>query len=300
MLIFSFLLSFNLDIYQSMNYPQEQTYGIGEKEAHTEFIVFDASKYSHKPSEFRQLTHPAYILSAWALFELPPVSDYHPNELPSEKRVRGLLRLLPKKAHVIIDLEWYSIRPENTDQEINSGIKKLLTILNWIKEERTDVKVGYYGIIPRNDWQIAYPAHGPGSAYYQSWADHNNKLESLAAAADFLAPSIYTYHTRNVQNPPFPNLWENYIRLTIKESRRLSGGKPVYPFMWPQYHESNKEGLAGTYLSGDDWKYQLEIVRETADGLVLWGGTSEFNHGQWWLEMKRFLYMLRSEKLRRY
>jgi hypothetical protein len=46
--------------------------------------------------------------------------------------------------------------------------------------------------------------------------------------------------------------WVAYAIAQISEARRKAKGKPVYAFIWPQYHESNQL-LGGQFLDADYW-----------------------------------------------
>jgi hypothetical protein len=75
------------------------------------------------------------------------------------------------------------------------------------------------------------------------------------------------------------------------EARRY--GKPVYPFLWPTYHNSNKK-LTGQLVPGDYWRMELELVHQYADGVVLWGGYKEKwdENAAWWRETQAWLATL--------
>jgi hypothetical protein len=81
---------------------------------------------------------------------------------------------------------------------------------------------------------------------------------------DALFPSIYTFYTDRQG-------WVTYAIAQITEAKRKAKGKPVYAFLWPQYHESNL--LLGLRpLDSDYWELQLNTVAQHADGVVIWGG----------------------------
>src|SRR5205814_1590172 len=90
--------------------------------------------------------------------------------------------------------------------------------------------------------------------------------------------------------------WVKYAQANIAEARRIAGGRPVYPFIWPQYHISNGR-LGSQYIDGKFWSLQLHTLYADADGLVLWGGwdfaakrhASWDENAAWWLATKQFL-----------
>ena len=92
-------------------------------------------------------------------------------------------------------------------------------------------------------------------------------------------------------------IWEEQgLYAQIQEARRLSRGKPVYIFLWPQYHTSNQK-LANTFLPGDYWRLELETAQKYADGAVIWccsNSQSWEDNAAWWLATRSFLKDLES------
>lgn len=254
-----------------------------------EFQIFDVSVYRDKPEVLREMTEEASVVYAGELFPGLSGAERNADTIASEAVVREIAADLPEYELVVIDIEFYPVQMRHSDKEVAAAVDKLLTILEWMRSERPELKMSFYGVVPSRSWPAAYPAHGPGSEYYAKWAAHNDRLQALADASDFLAPSLYTLYSKDLQDRPAYVFWENYIRRNIAEARRLAKGKPVYPFMWPQYHPSNSEGLAGQYLSGKDWRFQLDLVNEIADGIMLWGGPTPFAAEQWWEATRSFI-----------
>ena len=123
-----------------------------------------------------------------------------------------------------------------------------------------------------------------GFTQLYSVGKQDDSLASVASFVDVLFPSVYTFYEDR-------SGWQNYAIAQIQEARRLSRGKPVYIFLWPQYHPSNKK-LANTFLPGNYWRLELETGRKYADGAVIWccGNSQAWdNKAPWWLETQDFL-----------
>jgi hypothetical protein len=71
----------------------------------------------------------------------------------------------------------------------------------------------------------------------------NDHLRGLVSSLDVSLPSLYTFYD-------YQPGWVTYAIANIMEARRMNPGKPVFAFLWPQYHDSNKE-LKGKYIPGD-------------------------------------------------
>ena len=87
-------------------------------------------------------------------------------------------------------------------------------------------------------------------------------MASLQGSVDMLFPPAYT-------NDRDRQAWVSSTEQHICEARRLSS-KPVYVFLWPEYHEGSR--YRGEYLTGDYWRLQLETAYRLADGVVIFGG----------------------------
>ena len=84
----------------------------------------------------------------------------------------------------------------------------------------------------------------------------------IVQTVDALTPSLYDFYAGNES--------EGYVAETIAEARRLAGGRPVYPFVWPCYHNSNPT-VGGQTIPLDEWRQHVRWILRQADGCVLWG-----------------------------
>lgn len=206
--------------------------------------------------------------------------------IPSEQITRNTVRNLPPTCkYFIIDIEHlpYDIRHDTYPySQVNATIQKFNSIITWIRSERPDLKIGFYGVIPvpvyweiqnyvgslqsNEPWWVAQrPAF---LAEYQKWQQANNYLASLASKVDFIGPTLYD---------PYPNSiagWRNLTEKTIQEANRYN--KPVYPFVW--FRINNVEhGYA--MISPSQMRQQFEGVKQYgADGMIIW----DYGHGVPW------------------
>ncbi len=208
--------------------------------------------------------------------------------LPDKSRVLELARqtALSGTGIGVIDIEHWPVQPqEGTPDQIQHSLHNLLTVLEWFREGAPNVEWGYYGEVPiRNYWDAI---KSPSSDGYQAWAAANNRLKPLANEVDILFPSIYTFYNR-------PQEWVTYAKAQIAEARRLNPDAKVYAYLWPVYHRSNKNGLAGQLIDADFWRLQLETVREHADGVVIYVSSNfDFDTSHpWWQVTQEFIQEL--------
>jgi hypothetical protein len=234
------------------------------------FVVWDATLYQGKPDlqqfGMRPLTG-LYSSSLWS------GTDW--TNPPSPQNVNGLLQASPGTAFLDIE-NWSTDAPAN--------VQKYLQTIQSFEQFAPTLKFGYYGVSPIRDYWDALD--GPGSSQYQAWQARNDAVAPIAAQANVLFPSIYTFY-------PDENGWQTYAIAQIKEARRIGPGKPVYVFLWPQF-EDPTEG----YLPSDMWRMELETARQYADGAVIWGGSQQTwdNNAPWWLETQSFLEEIKEKK----
>jgi hypothetical protein len=82
----------------------------------------------------------------------------------------------------------------------------------------------------------------PDSPQFKAW-QANDAVAPIAAQADVLFPSIYTFY-------PDENGWQTYAIAQIKEARRIGPGKPVYVFLWPQFEDATQSHLRTILANG--------------------------------------------------
>jgi hypothetical protein len=249
------------------------------------FVVFDATLYKNKPSFAGYPIRPITLLYEARLFP----GKHAATAMPPEQTVRSIGKELSGASQpVIIDIERWPLK--GNPQVVKENVGKLVTILSWIKAEAPNIQVGAYGTVPLNDYWRAI--RGPASKEHQAWQQDNDRLDELAAQLDALYPSLYTFY-------PDRQGWVTYAVAQLTEARRKANGKPVYAFLWPQYHESNAK-LRLQPVEPEYWELQLNTVSQHADGLVIWGGWGDRGaeswneEAPWWQVTKRFLNQIRS------
>jgi hypothetical protein len=238
------------------------------------FVVFDGLLNPDKPD-----------LRRFGLVELrgtgnvwrAGVSRDTVDERGVEQAVKYMATLGPS---YYLDIEnWPVIRAP--DAVVNDSISKLIRVAEIARRTAPDRKFGFYGLLPQDVyWAVALN----DSKSLAAWRRSNELTVSLAGHVDFVLPSLYTFYED-------PEGWKRAAREVLVAARRY--GKPVYPFIWPEYHDGNPK-LAGKPLPRDYWRMQLELCREYADGVVVWGGFKKpwDKNAPWWLETQEFMKTL--------
>jgi hypothetical protein len=245
------------------------------------FTVYDALLYIKKPD----LTQ--YGLKKNQIFyesDLFPSNQY---SQPNEAAVRAAARRLvdsgyPTNEPVQLDIElWEWDTHWATEVVVADTMNKLIQVIRWFKNEAPQyTKVGYYAAGPNRQY---WPAQDPLAPAFVKWQASNDLLAPLIAEQGALYPSLYTFYNDRAG-------WVKYAEANIAEAKRIGGGKPVYAFLWPRYHESGNMGQV--YIDYEFWKLQLQTVKDAgATGIIIWGGYKEQWTGSWpwWQATRDFL-----------
>lgn len=180
--------------------------------------------------------NPAYFRGArppGAELALPPRAGY-------EDLVRRTVR---DPGPLVLDFETLYLR-RATPAVAARRLQKLRTLLDWAHDAVPGRVVGYYGVLGNT-----------APAYL-------GLERSLAAGEDALFPSLYTFGDDLAA-------WRDELRRIMVEAAAVAPGKPVYAYLWPQYHGGTAR--AGRYLTPAHWDYELRTAARLCSGAVLWG-----------------------------
>lgn len=242
--------------------------------------VFDALGYSYKPDLSRIGLEPVFVFDALRWWR----ADEPRHEMTAARNLeKWVFERRKDSRQLVLDIEEWPVRGEPA--VVEASVTRLIAVLRRVRDAGYAGPIGYYGLAPIRDyWRSVRPAD---SSEYRQWAAENDRLQPLADNVDALFPSLYTFYDDIAG-------WEAYALANLREARRLAKDKPVYPFLWPQFHESNQK-LAGQYLPAAAWRRQLEFVQQHADGMVLWGGWAGNGPARWdedaawWQATREFL-----------
>ena len=232
------------------------------------FPIFDNMFYKGKPG-----TAPYGLIPSNVLYEnkiWPDPRDV--GTLPDREAFQSFVRAAAvNPGPLVIDIESVSLRtPPETARHNAETLAKLA---DWAREAAPGKTIGYYGTntlsdIPQSNFAAA---------------------RELARHVDALFPSLYTFDDDRSN-------WEKRAKTLLAQSRQLDTEKPVYFYLWPQYHEGTKKALQ--YVDGDYWKFQLDTARRYGDGVVLWSRSRDpwDPRSGWWQATMQFAASLREVK----
>jgi Hyaluronidase len=226
-------------------------------EQHQCLHVFDATAYVGKPDLGRRGIE---VVNAFEPDRYWP-KGAHNDDLPDPSAAQTWIRrITARQGLLVLDLERWWLRGK--DEDVREGMRRYLTVFDWIRAAGYSGPMGYYGVIPTYNRDAAM--QDDGSPARAAWRKENDRVLPLAEKVDVLFPSLYTADEDIVS-------WEKYAIADLYEAKRLARGKPVFPFLWPQY-EGPVSGRGLQYMPESEWARELQVVAGNADGLVIWGG----------------------------
>jgi hypothetical protein len=152
--------------------------------------------------------------------------------------------------------------------EFKSALSSYLMLLKAVKALRPNVKWGFYGI--------------PFTTYYkrESLKSDNDKIKPLLSQCDVFFPSAYIFYKEGtVASGDNEAYAKDNILSALMQAKSLS--KPVIPFIWHRYHDSNKTIGLQLVPMNDFMRYINTILSVNYNGykvagLVWWGADTYF------------------------
>jgi len=251
------------------------------KRASMTFPVFDATRLNHP--ELRPGMVPMSHIGAPQIHTDFSVAS-NTTDLPDMDLLKSKAAGI-KDDYAFVDIEHLSLHPDSPDYEASVNYHKY--VLTTVRALRPDVKWGSYGTMPRREyWKVQENRKIGKPEEYFDWIKENDARLGISEYTDMTLPSLYTFN-EDIDG------WETYAIEQILQAKRT--GKPVYPFLWFEFHPNGGLNPTGTLIPGDYWRRQLEICKAYADGVVIWGisTTKEFDPTwPWWQETVDFMSSL--------
>lgn len=171
---------------------------------------------------------------------------------------------------LVIDIEKLPLKGSKDDSR--KHLETLATLADWAHAAAPGKIIGFYGT---NTLSHIAPADLPYA-------------RELARHVDAFFPPMYTFDDDR-------GAWEKRAKASATEAHALAPGKPVYFYLWPQYHDGTPRQFQ--FIEGSYWKFQLEAASRYCDGMVLWSPSRfEWNDSTgWWRATQQFAHGLRTE-----
>jgi hypothetical protein len=230
-----------------------------QKGATVKKLLFDSTNYLNK-----NINNSTFFIPLKIIYENQLVPGGASAPIDTEYLTKFAKNLPVSSTPYVIDIEYwrfpYVISDEN-DTIVREYVQKYLLILNTLKAARKELKFGYWGIFPV---MSMYGSTENLLDIERERAEHLFQLtRPVVDAADFVAPGMYTYWDN-------PNVFTKIYTETFLMSYRYN--KPIVPYMWAEYGEQTP--MIGTYIPDDYWKYEVQFVKQHANGIAMWGGSN--------------------------
>jgi hypothetical protein len=217
--------------------------------------LFDATAYIEKGEVAEVMSSGLSIVYPQDLWGVGNQRDLPSNDVIA----RAVKKRAAGREWVVFDIESWPL--DGDEASASASIRKFRAVLEAARKADPDARFGIYGEIPRTDY--AASTSPQGSPRYLAWQQRNDRVRELVDSVDALFPSLYTQFRDPAQ-------WRRHAEEEVREARRVASGKPVYPFIWPEYHPASK--LFGQEIDSQFWGTQLVTLCRVADGAVIWGG----------------------------
>ena len=264
-----------------------------------EFRVFNSMLYRNMPQGFGEKLAVAYEQTFYS------GTQQNIDGTPSDAGIANAARSIASQAGAphfatadlsVMDIERWPVWPFVTDDEHVTSLKRYASALGRFGDAVGE-NVCIYAIASQAGINHAnFALDNP--TIRAEWTKHSNMTRDiLVPEADALCPSLYVYYS-DIGDGVEIDRWRNFAIETIKEARRIAPNKPVYPFIWPQFHGGGS--VRGyPYIPEKYWRVVLETIRDHADGAILWGGY-DIDNGrqlQWngnanWVKLTREVFDL--------
>jgi hypothetical protein len=232
------------------------------------FLVFDNMGYVGKPDLSTNGLIPSCVIYYHGDWKKAVTAGRLPDEKSFKEAIRS--RSAGKPGPVVIDIEYVYLSQTHgtTDDEVKQHFKLFITLAKWAHEAAPGHLVGFYG-------HGLFPEE-PGTEY-------SAETRQLIAAVDAFFPSMYIHGNQTAAQ------WRAKLQTLLAQAHELAPGKPVYPYVCPQYHEGGPKALE--FVDPGYMKFQLETARDSgASGVVFWAsGKFRWEDAPWLHALLQFV-----------
>lgn len=234
---------------------------VAAAESGRSFLAYDNMFYRGKPNTAADGLQGSNILYENLIW--PHKEDF--GILPNRSVFVALVRShIANPGPLVIDIEQLPLK--GSPEVARDNMETLARLAGWAREAAPGKVIGYYGT---NTLTKVPPPSLP-------------LAHELARHVDAFFPPMYTFDDDRA-------MWEQRAQAAAAEAHHLDPGKPVYFYMWPQYHDGTPRAFQ--FIAGAYWKFQLETARRNCNGVVLWSPSRydwDTSSG-WWIATREFL-----------
>jgi hypothetical protein len=232
------------------------------------FVIYDNLFYRGKPDTVREGLVASNIIYEGKIW--PRKKEY--GSLPNRAEFQSLVREhVANPGPLVLDIEELPLK--GSQEIVLHDLEVLAKLADWAREAAPGKIVGYYGTNTLSN----IPSASLGYA------------RELARHVDAFFPPMYTFDDDHAK-------WEKRAKAAQSEAHELDAKKPIYFYMWPQYHDGTPKHFQ--FVDAGYWKFQLETARRCSNGIVLWS-PSRYDWTDatgWWVATVEFSHALHPEQ----
>lgn len=244
-----------------------------------QFVLYNSVRYNNTPASLTPYLRPINLQNESTLLN----ADNTPNYPAVKTGAANTIALTG--VPVTLDIETWPFSPSSA---LSNTVSLYNKVIDSFKSVNTTSGVGYYGTVPKvaYNWSNIDPVNNPSG--YNGWKNLNSNLSPIAQKVDIFFPSFYVYDLDT-------SAWRKMVDSTVSAIKRYSTSKPIYAYIWPQYHDGS--AYDRQFVDSARWKFQLETLSKRVNGVVIWtsnkdsvNNTISWNPNmQWWRITKEFM-----------
>lgn len=242
---------------------------VAAAQAERPFPVYDNMFYRQKPNTAQEGLVASNILYEGDIW--PHGQNY--GVLPDRNSFEATVRAhSASPGPLVLDIEKLPLK--GPPEVARHNMETLARLADWAHETAPGKIIGFYGTNTLS--RVAQP--------------DLEYARELARHVDAFFPPMYTFDEDQTA-------WAKRAEASAAEARALGPGKPVYFYLWPQYHDGTPKQFQ--FIDGVYWKFQLETAYRYADGVVVWS-PSRYDWDDstgWWTGTREFLHTIRSGRV---
>lgn len=204
--------------------------------------------------------------------DLDPDNSLSLNDVALKKAILKAYPDSSASGYALLDWEGdilNNLRKDSTSAIFKSSIAEFIKAIKLAKALRPNVKWGFYYIPFTTFWNRK-----------DQWQQPNQQIRALLLQCDVLFPSLYVFYKEGSTAPGDNEAYatEN-INQVLKLAKELN--KPVLPFIWHRYHDSNRT-IGLQLIPQDDFRNFINALLSASykgksiDGLVWWGADNYY------------------------
>ena len=227
-------------------------------EKQKQFKLYDQLNFRDRPSSLQLGLEPITVVYADQLW--PDRKKHYDLDIDYIVARYKDRPLLGKSNLLCLDIEHWRLRRVGA-KEFDKSVTRYLNVIDVFRDLYPQARIGLFEFSPNSFYplydQFANDMVDP--SLQETWEMELKALRVISDKLDVLFPQLYSRWPSALES------WERCTRVVMSKARQIARGRPVIPFIWPQFWRP-----AHAIIPEEYWSRILDVVCETADSAVLW------------------------------